>query len=373
MRPLEGILVLDLSTLLPGPLATLLLAEAGAEVVKIERPPGGEEMRHGHPKWGDSSVNFALLNRGKKGIVLDLKNPTDRRRLMPLLGRADVLVEQFRPGVMARLGLDYERVSQINPRIIYCSITGYGQSGPKRNIAGHDLNYIGDAGMLALSMGDLARPVLPPALVADIGGGAYPAVINILLALQARTHSGRGCFLDISMCENLFTWMFWALGKFAVAGAEPGNGTEVLTGGSPRFHLYPTSDGAMVAAAPLEQKFWEEFCDIIELDAHLRDDRRDPQGAVQRCAEIIAKDTAATWRARFAGRDCCCSIVATIAEALSDPHFKARGVFEHLLANGSGDRIPALPMPVAPCFRGAPGEARAAPALGADNQQYLEP
>ncbi len=340
-------------------------------MVKIERPPRGEEMRHGHPKWGDSSVNFALLNRGKKGIALDLKNPADHRRLMPLLEQADVLVEQFRPGVMARLGLDYERVSQINPRIIYCSITGYGQSGPKRDVAGHDLNYIGDAGLLALSMGDLAHPVLPPALVADIGGGAYPAVINILLALQARTHKGRGCFLDISMCENLFTWMFWAFGKFAVAGTEPGNGTERLTGGSPRFHLYPTSDGAMVAAAPLEQKFWEEFCDIIELDADLRDDRRDPQRAAQRCAEIIAKHTAETWRTRFAGRDCCCSVVATIGQALNDPHFKARGVFDHLLANGSGGRIPALPMPLAPHFRGPPGEARAAPQLGEDNAQYL--
>jgi crotonobetainyl-CoA:carnitine CoA-transferase CaiB-like acyl-CoA transferase len=352
-------------------LATLLLAEAGAEVLKIERPPAGEEMRHGQPKWGEGSVNFALLNRGKNGIALDLKNPADQRRLMPLLERADVLVEQFRPGVMARLGLDYARASQLNPRIIYCSITGYGQSGSKRDVAGHDLNYIGDAGLLALSMGDPGHPIVPPALVADIGGGAYPAVINILLALQSRAHTGRGCYLDISMCDNLFTWMFWAFGKVAVGGIEPRNGTELLTGGSPRFHLYPTSDGKVVAAAPLEQKFWEEFCDIIELDADLRNDRRDPQRTAQRCAGIIAQNTAETWRARFSGRDCCCSIVATIGEALNDPHFKARGVFDHLLANGSGGSIPALPMPIAPCFRGRPSEARAAPQLGADNKRYL--
>lgn len=130
MQPLEGVLVLDFSTLLPGPLATLILAEAGAEVVKIERPPRGEEMRQGKPRWGAESVNYALLNRGKKSVVLDLKNPAELARLKPLLGRADVLVEQFRPGVMHRLGLDYEQLAQFNPRLIYCSITGYGQDGP---------------------------------------------------------------------------------------------------------------------------------------------------------------------------------------------------------------------------------------------------
>lgn len=371
MRPLQGVLVLDFSTLLPGPLATLILAEAGAEVLKVERLPRGEDMRQGQPKWGETSVNFALLNRGKKAIALDLKDPAEQRRLRPLLERADVLVEQFRPGVMARLGLDYERTSQLNPGIIYCSITGYGQTGPKRDVAGHDLNYIGDAGLLALSMGDLGRPVLPPALVADIGGGAYPAVINILLALQERARTGRGRHLDISMAENLFPWMFWAFGSLVASGIEPGNGTELLTGGSPRFHLYPTRDGKLVAAAPLEQKFWDEFCELIGLDADLRDDRRDPQRTAMRCAEIIAKATAETWRARFAGRDCCCSIVATIGEALKDPHFNARGLFDHALANGSGKRIPALPMPVAPAFRGSPDEARAAPQVGADNERYL--
>src|SRR5262249_18551351 len=154
MRPLEGLFVLDFSTLLPGPLATLLLAEAGAEVVKVEPPGRGEEMRAHRPKWGGESARFALLNRRKKSDALDLKDPVGRGGLDPLVARADVLVEQFRPGVMARLGLDYEAVARINPRIIYCSITGYGQASPKRDVAGHDLNYIGDAGLLALAMGE---------------------------------------------------------------------------------------------------------------------------------------------------------------------------------------------------------------------------
>jgi len=295
MRPLDGLLVLDFSTLLPGPMATLLLAEAGAEVVKIERPGFGEEMRHYQPRWGRDSVNFALLNRGKKSIAIDLKNPEQRAKLDPLIARADVLVEQFRPGVMARLGLDYETVSKINPRLIYCSITGYGQNGPKRDVAGHDLNYIGDAGLLSLSMGLRDRPVVPPALIADIAGGAYPAVINILLALQERARTGRGRFLDVSMAENVFPFMYWAIGNGLAANKWPENGRELVTGGSPRYHLYPTADGRMVAAAPLEQKFWENFCEMINLEPELRDDSKDPDATIARVAELIAAETSETW------------------------------------------------------------------------------
>src|SRR5712691_3888916 len=211
MRPLAGLFVLDFSTLLPGPMATLLLAEAGAEVVKIERPGRGEEMRGHAPKWGPDSVSFALLNRGKRSVALDLKDPADRAGLAPLVERADVIVEQFRPGVMARLGLGYDAVAKINPRIVYCSISGYGQTSPKRDVAGHDLNYIGDAGLLALSMGDPSRPVVPPALIADIAGGAYPAVLNILLGLEERRRTGHGRHLDIAMADNLFPFMFWAI------------------------------------------------------------------------------------------------------------------------------------------------------------------
>ena len=189
--PLDGLLVLDFSTLLPGPMATLMLAEAGAEVIKIERP-GGEEMRRYQPRWGADSVNFAMLNRGKKSLVLDLKQPSGQARLRPLLERADILVEQFRPGVMERLGLGAEAVRELNPGLIYCSITGFGQTGPKRDIAAHDLNYIGETGVLSLSMGPEDRPVVPPVLMADIAAGAYPAVLNILLALRRTGSDGGG-------------------------------------------------------------------------------------------------------------------------------------------------------------------------------------
>jgi len=366
MQPLEGIVVLDFSTLLPGPMATLLLAEAGAEVIKLERP-GGEEMRSYQPRWGRESVNFALLNRGKKSLTLDLKSPGDRRRLKPLLARADVIVEQFRPGVMARLGLAYSDITKINPRVIYCSITGYGQDGPKRDVAGHDLNYIGATGLLALSMGEPERPVVPPALIADIAGGAYPTVINVLLALQQRARTGRGCYLDVAMASNLFAFTYWALGNGLSAEMWPGNGTDRVTGGSPRYRLYPTADGNIVAAAPLEQKFWEEFCDIIALDPPLRDDTRDPAATARAVAAAIRAKTAEEWRERFAGRDCCCSIVATLKQAVADPQFRDR--FRHVLVNELGARIPALPVPIEDDFRAPADRAQSAPALGAHNAE----
>ena len=372
MRPLEGLTVLDFSTLLPGPMATLILAEAGAEVIKIERPGRGEDMRAYRPKWGADSVNFALLNRGKKSLALDLKDPADRAKLEPLLTRADVVIEQFRPGVMARLGLDYATLSKKNPRLIYCAITGYGQTGPRRDDAGHDLNYIGDAGLLALSMGDPAHPVVPPALIADIAGGAYPAVMNIMFALMQRQRTGFGCLLDIAMTENLFPFMYWAIGEGLGAGQWPGNGTALVCGRTPRYRLYPTADGQVVAAAPIEQKFWEEFCDLIGLEAALRDDSRDMAATIRRIAEIIRSQPAETWRARFAGRDCCCSIVGTVKQALEDPHFRARGVFDHVLVNESGARLPALPVPVAPEFRAPSQEPLSAPPLGAHNSELTK-
>lgn len=366
MSPLDGVLVLDFSTLLPGPMASLLLAEAGAEVIKIERPGQGDDMRGYDPKWGGDSVNFALLNRGKESLALDLKNDADRLLLAPLIARADVVIEQFRPGVMDRLGLGYETIAAANPRAIYCSITGYGQTGPRRSQAGHDLNYIAETGLLNLSMGSAAEPVIPPALIADIAGGAYPAVLNILLALRERDLTGQGRHLDISMTDNLFPLMYWALGEGQSTGQWPGNGDSLVTGASPRYRLYPAADGRMIAAAPLEQKFWETFCDVIGLEPALRDDQRDPGRTVGRVAEIIASKAGHVWQAAFAGRDCCCSVVASLEEALQDQHFIDRGILSKRISNPAGEEISALPVPIAEAFR-AGGPARAAPPLGESN------
>jgi crotonobetainyl-CoA:carnitine CoA-transferase CaiB-like acyl-CoA transferase len=272
---------------------------------------------------------------------------------------------------MARLGLDYEAVAKINPRIVYCSITGYGQTGPKRDVAGHDLNYIGDAGLLALSMGTPDQPVIPPALIADIAGGTYPAVINILLALKERDRTGQGRHLDVAMSENVLTFLYWAIGQGHVTGRWPGNGTDLVTGGTPRYRLYATRDDRAVAAAPIEQKFWETFTSLIDLNASLRDDTKDPVATTRRVAEIIRSETADYWRGRFAGHDCCCSVVATLDEAMADPHFKARGLFQFTVENEAGAHTPALPVPIAPAFRRSSDQSVSAPALGAHNQEYL--
>jgi len=322
-------------------------------------------MRSYAPKFGADSVNFALLNRGKRSIALDLKQHGAVETLMPLLKSADVIVEQYRPGVMDRLGLGYEALNTINPRIIYCAITGYGQSGSRAEVAAHDLNYVAEAGMLALAAGADGAPVVPSALVADIGGGTYPAVINILLALRERERTGKGCKLDIAMADNLFAFMYWALGNGLVAGEWPTPGGDLVTGGSPRYNVYRAKDGRFVAAAPLETKFWDNFCALLGLEPAFRDDSRDAAATRRVVAQKLAAKTADEWRALFAGKDLCCCIVGSLEEALHDPHFISRGVFAARLAAG-GKEISALPVPVAPQFRAQPASA-GYPGLGEAN------
>ncbi len=368
---LSDIKVLDFSTLLPGPMATLFLAEAGADVIKIERPGRGDEMRSYEPKWGANSINFAMLNKGKKSIALDLKDADERKKLVPLILECDVVVDQYRPGVMDRLGFGYEALRELKSDIIYCAITGYGQTGPKSGVAGHDLNYIGEAGLLALGSGDSKNPVVPPALIADIAGGAYPAIVNILLALRKRDKSGQGSFLDISMAEGLFPFMYWAMANGMAAGRWPQNGDELVTGGSARYQLYPTSDGKILATAPLEEKFWATFVEAIGLDEDLRDDARDPRSTKAGIADIIASKPADYWQEIFDKADCCCSIVQTIEEAMQGEHFLERGVFDETTTNENGEKIKSLPLPIARSLRSGAG-SNSAPELGEHNRELLE-
>jgi alpha-methylacyl-CoA racemase len=370
MQPLTGVRVLDFSTLLPGPMATLLLADAGAEVIKVERP-SGEDMRGYEPKIGNDSVNFGLLNAGKRSIAIDLKAPGSIDKLKPLIRSADIVIEQFRPGVMDRLGLGYEALKLINPRIIYCAITGYGQSGPKAQVAAHDLNYVAESGLLAIAADGNGAPVVPPALIADIAGGAYPAVMNVLLALRQRDQTGEGCMIDVSMSDNMFTFLYWAMGEGFSSGKWPAPGGGLVAGGSPRYQIYRTADNKFVAAAPLEQKFWENFCELIGLEKSLRDDRIDVAATKRGVAAIIAKDTAAVWNERFAGKDICCCIVKTIEEATREPHFVERGMFARTL-NVGGRRIPGPHTPIAPSFRNTHEELEF-PVLARDNDNLLPP
>jgi alpha-methylacyl-CoA racemase len=362
MQPLSGLLVLDFTTLLPGPLATLMLAEAGAEVVKVERP-GGEDLRRFEPRWEAESAAFALLNRGKKSLTLNLKNPSDRKVLGQQLADADILVEQFRPGVMERLGYGYKGVRERNPQLIYCSISGYGQSGPRATEAGHDLNYIGHTGLLSMQNGPPGQPIVPPALVADIGGGTYSAVINILLALRRRDHTGEGCHLDIAMADAMFSFAVFGLADGQATGRYPMSGEHLLAGGSPRYQLYPTRDGRLVACGALEQHFWLAFSSAIGLATELIDDRNDPLATKAAVARLIAARDAEEWRPILAAADCCATIVATLEEAVRDPHFVSRGLFRHSIVGPSGATMPALPLPLSPLFRADPEEPKPVPGL----------
>jgi crotonobetainyl-CoA:carnitine CoA-transferase CaiB-like acyl-CoA transferase len=340
---LAGLKVLDFSTLLPGPLAGRMLAAAGATVWKIERP-GGEDMRRLGAAAGGVSIAWRLLNAGKEVLELDLKDAADRERLEPLLAQADVLIEQFRPGVMARLGLGYEALSARFPRLVYCSITGYGQTGGLAGRAGHDLNYLAETGLLALGQPGAAGPVVPPVLAADIAGGSYPAVINILMALEQRRRTGRGVHLDVAMSRNLLPFAWWAIGEALGTGVWPGAGDALLTGGSPRYQLYPTSDGRWLAAAPLEDRFWEVFCEAIELPAPWR--RSSDAAAVrQAVAERIRSRPAAEWEQRLGPLDACCTLVATLEEALTRSPVRDQGAIGTLAA-------PILPLPVDRMLRG---------------------
>ena len=368
-QPLSDILVLDFTTLLPGPLATLILAESGAEVVKIERP-GGEEMRAMPPYFDGEAAAFALLNRGKKSIALDLKSASDRERLAPLIARADVLVEQFRPGVMDRMGLGYEAVAKSNPRIVYCSISGYGQKGPRAGEAGHDINYMAATGLLALQPGPADQPVVPPALIADIGGGTMPAVINILLGLRQREATGKGCYLDIAMADAMFTFAWYALAVGQATGRFPAPGELRHAGGSPRYQLYPTKDGKLVACGALEQKFWVAFCNTIGLPAVLMNEFADPRATQLAISAIIAGKTSEYWRPKLAAADCCVTIVASLEEALHDRHFVERDLFARQVTGPSGAAMPALPVPIAATLRGVP-DAKPMPKLGADMDELL--
>jgi alpha-methylacyl-CoA racemase len=363
-RPLAGIKVLDFSTLLPGPLCSLLLAEAGAEVIKFERPDRGDEMRSYEPKAGNESANFVLLNRGKKSVSIDLKSPKALATLLPMIEEADVLVEQFRPGVMERLGLGYAALSKINPGLVYCSVTGYGQDGPRASEAAHDLNYVATSGMLSLTAGADGSPGLPPALIADIAGGAYPAVINILLALRQRDQTGSGTHLDISMADNLFTFLYWGLGNGAL-GQWPQPANELVTGGSPRYQIYRTADNAFLAAAPIEDKFWHTFVELIGLQV-AKLEQMPAAEVTATVASVIAGHTADWWQERFAGQDVCIARVLSLEEAARDPHFVARGLFERKVGTADGATLPALPVPIAPAFRGDAVTLHA-PGLGADN------
>lgn len=323
--PLSGIRVLDLTRLLPGAFATLMLAELGADVIKIEDPRGGDPMRRLPPLVDGRGLYDLLLNRGKRSVALDLKAATDRERFGRLLATADVVIESFRPAAARRLGVAAEQVRREHPRVIHCAITGYGQTGPYAERPGHDLNYVAVSGLLSA---DRPEPLsLPRMFIADVGGGAMHAVVGILAALFGRERHGDGASLDISMHEAALYWVMLPAARELVEGGACAVGELPTFGRHACYNVYRTADGERVALGALEPKFWRSFCDAVgrhDLQGRQSTDEADQAALIDEVARIFAGRTRAEWLAFFEAHDVCLTPVNTPVDALADPHVVSR-------------------------------------------------
>jgi crotonobetainyl-CoA:carnitine CoA-transferase CaiB-like acyl-CoA transferase len=326
VRPLEGLRVLDLSRLLPGPYATLVLADLGATVDKLEDPNGGDYIRAMGPGL------FGALNRNKRSVTLDLKGPKGAATLKRLVKRYDVLVESFRPGVMQKLGVGYEALAEANPRLVYCAISGYGQTGPDRLKAGHDIDYIARAGTLAYGGEPNGRPALPGAQVGDISGALF-GLIGLFAALYERQATGKGRFVDISMTETSMAFIHMHLGARMLAGNEGQplrRGVDALNGGYACYGLYETQDHKWLAVGALEPKFFQGVCAVLErpdLFEHAYDTGGGSARVRGELEKIFKTKARAEWLQAFAAADVCVEPVNEGDEVLADPQLVARGMF----------------------------------------------
>jgi len=368
---LEGYRLLDLSSRLPGPLCSLILSDMGMEVIRVEPPD--------HLKKGDlfreiperESPYYPMLNRGKKSVTLNLKTEKGRELFLRLVKKADVVLEGFRPGVMKRLGIDYEALKEVNPGIILVSISGYGQEGPYRNRAGHDLNYLGYSGILGLNApADGGLPVIPPVQIADVAGGTLPAVIGTLAAIVEREKTREGRWLDISMLDgSLFlmglAFFDWGIGKPISPGRPP------ISRGAVNFNVYETKDGKYLALGALEDNFWYPFCEAIERpewkesfgdEAKMRD-----ESLIQELREIFLTKTREEWLAFFGDHDVCLSPVYSLEEVVKDPYVQERGVLRWVPL-GNEKRFPLIRFPVH--NEGEPWDEKS-PAPGEDNREIM--
>lgn len=304
MKPLQGMLVLDLTRLLPGGVATKQLVDWGAEVVKIEQPGQGDYARKMSP------AVFARINSGKKSVGLDLKKPRGREIFLSLAREADVLIEGNRPGVMARLGLGFEELHALNPRLIYVSLTGYGQSGEYSQLAGHDLNYMALGGVLGMNL-----PVIPGVQIADLVGGSMQAVTGILAALLERNNTGQGSHVDVSMHAGVTSLLTVPLAAWYDTGEEPLGGQGRLDGRYACYNLYQAADGRWLAVGALEPKFWAELCRRLGCEELIARQYEEPQDALKaRIAAIFRTKTARQWFDELRAGDCCVTPVLTVSE-----------------------------------------------------------
>lgn len=362
-KPLEGIRVLDLSRYLPGPYLTRILADLGADIIKVESEQG-DPARYMPPQKGDFAAVFAAVNAGKRSIVIDLKKQEGIRVVEAFVAKCDIVVESFRPGVADRLGVGYEALRKINPAIIMCSISGYGQSGPLASVPGHDINYVARAGVLGLFGPADGLPAVPGVQMADIGGGSLTAATGVLAALLEREKTGVGRFLDISMTRSVLSLAATASATVGL-GVDMPRGKGFLSGGIPCYRVYETQDGRFMALGALEPKFFGTFCNLIgapQLTEQIYAMGEEGARAEAALEAIFKTKTQAQWVAALDGHDVCCEPVRTMEEALADPQLElsqtdvhgARAVLPHFGVPPSTDSL---------------GDA---PSLGAHGKELLE-
>lgn len=366
-KPLAGLRVLDLTRLLPGPLATQHLADYGAEVIKIEDTGAGDYARTMGAMHGDTSYFYRIVNRGKKSLRLDLKQPEGRNLLLRLVATADVVVEGFRPGVMDKLGIGYEVLAAANPKVVLCSISGYGQNGPYAQRAGHDINYIGYAGVLDQIGAAGGAPAIPNLQIGDLLGGTLSALFGLLAAVIDARASGQGRHVDVAMTDAALAHAIFPLAEVLAQGAVRPRGEDLLTGGVPCYGVYETADGRHMAVGALEEKFWQLLCDTLGRPdlkpAHLATGAAAERARAE-LAEIFASRPLAEWTALFDDVDCCVTPVLRLEESLDNPHLAARGMV--IEVDGVRQFAPPLRM-----TDFSPGPFTPAPAAGEHSEQLL--
>ncbi len=370
MLPLEGIVVLDLTRLLPGPYCSMILADLGARVIKIEPPPPGDYMREFDPKLKRNSAFYYAANRNKESISLNLKEEADRGLLLKLVGKAHVVMESFRPGVMERLGIGYQRLKEENPSLVYCAITGFGQTGPHREKPGHDINFTALGGVLDQIGFKEGPPAIPTIQLADLTS-AFWATIAILSAVIRARATGEGAFVDVSMMDAVLSWLPMHLIMQAATGHAPSRGDFFLSGGLPCYRVYETADSQYVVLGALEEKFWIIFCKAVNREDLLPHQFSEDPEIVEEIEKIFRSRTLEQWvELSSKTKDILISPVNSVERVMNDPQVKARKMIWKVEHPEEGEI--AL---VAPPFKlsGAEFECkRLPPALDQDRERVLK-
>lgn len=366
--PLDGVRILDLTRLLPGNYCTLLLADLGADVVKVEEPERGDYIRWTPPLVDGEGAAHRALNRGKRSVTVNLKSAEGAGVLRRLVKEADALVESFRPGVLDRLGVGYRALSELNPRLVYCALTGYGQDGPYRERAGHDINYIGYAGILEATGRPEGPPVLPSVQVGDFGGG-MAAAVGVLACLGQAARTGRGRFVDVSMLDVSLSWTSVLMSWYLATGEMPGRGLMPLGGGLACYRVYRAGDGRYLAVGALEPQFWRALCERLDVpdlvDEQFASPRRQEELAL-RLGEVFASRRRDEWVRELADLDTCVGPVQGVAEAVVDPQVRGR----RMVAEVGGLQVGPGPAVKVSGFE--PEPLRGAPALGQHTEEILK-